>query len=201
VVAKLPEEGPLPVIEELPSVIVPPPEPEPARAPRPLVQSEDDLEESVDLLPEGAGDEAAAEGDTEVEEDPVLTEGFGPSEPEPEGADAPTIVESAVTEDDPAREVEPRPAESSAGGEPDAALAAEAPVQPLASVEDAEAEDAPQAPEDPGAEPPARHEGEGPPAVHDSAEMREDGAAVEAEAEPQSPPRKRWSLFRRGGDR
>jgi chromosome partitioning protein len=40
VAAKLPDEAPLPVIEDLPAVIAAPSEPEPARAPRPLVREE-----------------------------------------------------------------------------------------------------------------------------------------------------------------
>src|SRR5207342_1637824 len=46
VAAKLPDPGPLPVIDDLPSVTVPPPEPESAKAPRPLVREEDDLHET-----------------------------------------------------------------------------------------------------------------------------------------------------------
>ena len=202
VVAKLPEEGPLPVIEEIPSVIVaPPPEPEPARAPRPLVQSEDDLEESVDLPTEGTGAAPSVGTQTEVEEDPGLMGAFGPAEPELEGANGDAMTEPPIAEGDREPEVEPAVAGTTAEVEPAVAPEPEAPIHPVAPVEDVEAEGAPPRTQEPRAEPSAPLEGEGPAPVHEGAEMREDDAEAEAEAEPEPAPKKRWSLFRRGGDR
>lgn len=73
--SKLPDASPLPVIEEVPRVIVPPPEP--ARAPRPLARSE--VEEKV---------EGKVEAEEPVEFHPRIREGElpldtkGPREPE-----------------------------------------------------------------------------------------------------------------------
>ena len=47
VAAKLPADAPLPVVDDIPTVIVPPPEQAPARAPRPLVSEEDEIEPSA----------------------------------------------------------------------------------------------------------------------------------------------------------
>jgi chromosome partitioning protein len=44
VAAKLPDDAPLPVVDDIPTVVVPPPEQAPARAPRPLVSEEDEIE-------------------------------------------------------------------------------------------------------------------------------------------------------------
>ena len=60
VAAKLPDEAPLPVIDDLPSVMVPPPEPTARRAPRPLVR-EDDGPEEADEEDELAGAPAGAD--------------------------------------------------------------------------------------------------------------------------------------------
>jgi chromosome partitioning protein len=90
VAARLPDESPLPSVEDPPTVVVPPPERPPARAPRPLV-GPDDVEESTP--PE--------------QEEPVprVAEGAvrGP-EVEPEPAD---VMDEASAGADPETEVEP----------------------------------------------------------------------------------------------
>jgi chromosome partitioning protein len=60
VAEKLPDEAPLPVIEDLPRVMVPPPEPTVTRAPRPLVPA-DEGPEDADEGNELAGDPATTE--------------------------------------------------------------------------------------------------------------------------------------------
>jgi chromosome partitioning protein len=47
VAAKLPDDAPLPVVDDIPTVVVPPPEQAPARAPRPLLSEEDEIEPSA----------------------------------------------------------------------------------------------------------------------------------------------------------
>lgn len=88
--ARLPDESPLPTVDEAPTVSIP--MPEPARAPRPLVRAEDELdvgEEELDV--EEAAKEsptvkveesrAPAEGDIEVE----LPESVAADQDEPSG--------------------------------------------------------------------------------------------------------------------
>jgi chromosome partitioning protein len=58
VAAKLPDDAPLPVVDDIPTVMVPPPEQAPARAPRPLVSEEDEIEPSASP-DEGSPDEPA----------------------------------------------------------------------------------------------------------------------------------------------
>jgi hypothetical protein len=41
VASRLPDESPLPSVEDTPTVVIPPPEPQPARAPRPLLDPDD----------------------------------------------------------------------------------------------------------------------------------------------------------------
>jgi chromosome partitioning protein len=88
VAARLPDESPLPSVEDVPSVVVPTPEPQAARAPRPLV-GPDDLDEDVEVQgPDGAIEEAEAEA--EVETSPAPEAASNPSattpqaEPEPQ---------------------------------------------------------------------------------------------------------------------
>jgi len=71
VASRLPDEAPLPIVDDVPSVVVPPPEPQPARAPRPLV-GPDDVEGSAGPEePQAAPMPDAAEvPEPEVEEAP-----------------------------------------------------------------------------------------------------------------------------------
>ncbi|HYZ13908.1 MAG TPA: AAA family ATPase [Actinomycetota bacterium] len=58
VAAKLPDDAPLPVVDDIPTVIVPPPEQAPPRAPRPLVSEGDEIEPSASPH-DGSPDERA----------------------------------------------------------------------------------------------------------------------------------------------
>lgn len=204
VIAKLPEEGPLPVIDDLPSVVVPPPEPEPARAPRPLVRSEDDLEDNVE---DTAGSSAHDDGsgvptDTEREVQPEV-------ELAPE---AEPIAEVEALHPEPTPMVEGEASEVEGNVE-------STPSQVSGPEVRAPAEGAVESPSSP---PPAENlevsvgSGDGAPASVEPAEP--EGAvthepvstepAENGDDEPESaedgverPPRRRWSLFRRGGDR
>jgi chromosome partitioning protein len=88
VATKLPDEAPLPVIDDLPSVMVPPPEPTATRAPRPLVREDDgpeETDEEEDLA--GAELELAAAGPAEQgapdddEDDPPTSAQMEPAAP------------------------------------------------------------------------------------------------------------------------
>ena len=176
VVAKLPEEGPLPIIEDRPTVNIPPPQPEPARAPRPLVRPEDDLEETVDLSAVRDDDAPGLLPQLEVEVDAREQGhvGYGELEVEPQTAvDSSTSPQGLVP---PEEDVEaPREAEVSAlpDAEPPASRPPVEPVPDRASPDD----EAPR-PSEPVSEP----------------EPETEDASHEA-------PKKRWGLFRRGGDR
>jgi chromosome partitioning protein len=64
VAAKLPDDAPLPVVDDIPTVIVPPPEQAPARAPRPLVSEEDEIEPSAS--PDDGSPDEPADAEPEV---------------------------------------------------------------------------------------------------------------------------------------
>ena len=85
VAVKLPDEAPLPVIEDLPRVMVPPPEPTVTRAPRPLVRA-DEGPEDVDEEDELAGDPAAAEHGEPSPEADVATLALRPDAPADQAA-------------------------------------------------------------------------------------------------------------------
>jgi chromosome partitioning protein len=190
VAAKLPDDAPLPVVDDIPTVVVPPPEQPPARAPRPLVSEEDEIEPS-------------ASADEDIHDEP--REGIG-NEP----ADAAHEVHAvpaeppATVDADLNRHVEP----SGSPPEPDVETSsATAPAPPR----DAPVEP-PAAPIDSGGSMPTAEsdrrasvtvigdEGE-------AADAARDGERVggEARSEPDEPERKKgWGLFRkgdRGGDR
>ena len=103
VAARLPDESPLPSVEEVPDVVVQPPEPPPARAPRPLVDP-DELEE-----PE-AEDLAATEAATEAVETP-------PVEPQVETA-SPVLADPVEPVETPEAEPEPDMEGTDAAGPP-----------------------------------------------------------------------------------
>ena len=124
VAAKLPDDRPLPVVDDLPEVVVPAPEPEPARAPRPLVREGDELE----TLAASDEVETAAEGDGEVTS--VETEPADVIDPEVNGEVEPTMpsVEpevEALPASVPAPSTEPR-------GEPDVSTTETARTTPRA---------------------------------------------------------------------
>ena len=79
VAAKLPLDAPLPVVDAIPSVIVPPPEPEAARAPRPLVSEDDKAEPTAGAESAIAEDEAeVAPGSRTADVEPSALEGERP---------------------------------------------------------------------------------------------------------------------------
>jgi hypothetical protein len=185
------------VIEELPSVIVPPPEPQPVRAPRPLVREEAEVDVSGDLadgdLAEEAGDEVGREPDEDVDVSERVVDDAATVEGEPQVAPAGT----EKPEDGAAGEVEdPKPAPSSEttsddGPEPavDATLQPDSTASPSRAASDGES----------AAEAQPRVE-VGRVVVIDEAQNGSEDAGP-AEREPEGGRRRRWSLFRRGGDR
>jgi chromosome partitioning protein len=98
VASKLPDEAPLPVIDDLPSVMVPPPEPTATRAPRPLVREDDgpeetDEDEELAGFPIGAGQ---AEPAPQIEGAELEVADVGPADqglPEDDGDDPPTSAQ------------------------------------------------------------------------------------------------------------
>lgn len=186
-------------------MIAPAPEPEPARAPRPLVGPEDTLE---DTLEDTVGEDEEAPSniqepldEAEVEADSHLSAGVRGSQPEVEPAtDGPSIsLESSSLPSE--AEVETPTATVEVA--PSADVASEAgPVAELEVEREPQAVEARAAPE-PSAE-----------AGRETADQVEVGRVVVIEQErevevtssPPEPetedtPRRRWSLFRRGGDR
>jgi chromosome partitioning protein len=210
VIEKLPLEGPLPVIDELPTVILPAPEPEPVRAPRPLVREEDRVEDKVGTE-DGEGNAEGAEGREESADD----DGGVVLEPERNANLEPvvTLSEAGPEEGSP---LQGQPLEPPMGiAEVDIETA---PVLEQASEEAAEAahregavEDeinlgSTEGPADDGETPGGRLEPEG--QVKGTvieapvAEEEDDGRDPHPERQQDDePPKRRWSLFRRGGDR
>jgi chromosome partitioning protein len=109
VAARLPDESPLPTVEDVPTVVVPPPEPRAASAPRPLVgpgdvegsaATEEEepgdgvvrpamREPEVEAAPAEIADEASPNADAQVEVEPDLEEPEGepaPLAPQPQPA-------------------------------------------------------------------------------------------------------------------
>jgi chromosome partitioning protein len=123
VAARLPDESPLPNVDDVPSVVIPRPDPQPGRAPRPLVGPEDrphpsgsepvasvPTDEDVAATPDAGGDpDADLTGD--VSGEPRL----GPSADAPHPGDEPVVEPTqpvAEPVDEPARQpraVEPPP--------------------------------------------------------------------------------------------
>jgi chromosome partitioning protein len=102
VAGKLPDDTPLPVVDDLPAAIVPPAESESARAPRPLVRASDDVDRRAapDDLAAEPGD-AASEVDAEEVERPVTVDADANGEvvsAEPE-VEAPTTTTAAAGEE------------------------------------------------------------------------------------------------------
>jgi chromosome partitioning protein len=194
VVDKLPEEGPLPMIEDIPPVAVAPPEPEAVRAPRPLVR-EEGIEPDLDLASASTNGEPAvrqapsSDAHVEPEVEPTI------AHPEAEAAVEPPTVEAGSSRSE---------AEIEDAGQP-----ASTAVPPIAHAEAAPAVE-------PEADAPARREpvtDEAAPGVSEEVEgastvvideQGEEGPGEEPpkpEPEADRAPKRRWSLFRRGGDR
>jgi chromosome partitioning protein len=207
VATKLPDEQPLPVIEDLPAVIVTPAEPEPARAPRPLVREADEL---GDAAGEGA-DEEERQGIERGSTPSVVLGREAPSdaevEPEPERLTAKEDVQFAEVGTSAVRHEPPGEDEDSASSTDPAGLVSVPEPEPARASSEGEAkgvkgvtviEDA--APVD------AETEIEDAAAVEGKTEI-EDAAPVEVETgsgERDGQRKRRWSPFRkgdRGGDR
>jgi hypothetical protein len=187
------------MIEELPSVSLPPPEPEPARAPRPLVREEDDLDERSEP-PDGEASGLVVGSEPRgpfVHEDATSDVDSTASPNDDEGARSEPTLDGPLTLGE--LEVEPSNLELEAEARP--AMSAPAAREPEPSVE-LEVVDEPgragvgreAAPETQG--------GSNRPvdtaATSDGAEADDEhGEAPEAEPET----KRRWSLFRRGGNR
>jgi ribonuclease E len=223
VATKLPDEAPLPVIDDLPSVMVPSPEPTATRAPRPLVREDegpeeadeaDEADEDEELagIPIGAGEaEPAPEiGGAELELADVGAAEQGA--PEEDGDDPPTTAQmepAAPAEGSPstgpnglpkARTAQPPVSavtESESGPEvqPRRNLSASAPPQARSTETESEPEAA--------ADPESRRTvlvAEGPAEERRGTEPASDDEPEVDGVESGTRPR-RWGLFRRRGDR
>jgi chromosome partitioning protein len=195
VAARLPDESPLPTMDDLPAVTVPAREPQPARAPRPLVREEVEVEAAL------------GEPGAEAPEEPV---------PALEVQQTPTGAEAATSLPEPAPIAALRAEPEAVLGEPEPAPEVAASNGDASPVEDwvreledeaaVEDETPPAATESPSHEgPPAGSIPEGEPesggvVVIEGATQPEQGPP-QGEPEPQ-PVRKGFrGLFRRGGDR
>jgi chromosome partitioning protein len=202
VVVKLPDESPLPVIEELPTMWIPPPEPAPSRAPRPLVEAEEQVEESPtaheDLVEVDRAPEPASEADDTIEptrtvgaastvdqEQPEAEVDAAPLEPFPPPAADP----EAAAQDEPERRDAPSGSATEAVG-----VASRSTVQRV----DTEPEAAGEGPR--GDEAAAEVE----PVASGVAAEAVAGPGAEADDEPEveddeeRPRKRRWGLFRKG---
>jgi hypothetical protein len=197
VISKLPAEGPLPVIEDLPSVVLPPPGPQVTRAPRPLVGVGDDLDDTVrsaerePLEPAAAGSTPAVEPELELSDRVGRVGGLDEAEVMP---DETPVGEAQVGAEDEVEvaEVGPVPV-----GEPEPEP--ESPVDAEVERRSMEPARAPEAEREPPTE--AAPQVEGGRVVVIQGDVEEVEEAGPAEPEPEEAPRRRWSLFRRGGDR
>ncbi len=202
VVDKLPQEGPLPVIEDLPTVVIPPPEPVPVRAPRPLVREEADLEETIeeaDAPPDlevdsGGSSEAEAPAEAEVDVAPKVepnpTPGTMPQE------DAQPLIETTETEEQ---------AEVEDAGEPVPDPSSTQQGRPVVESETLGNADGSRRRSD-AASDGERAEEAGLDVgrvvvIEDASSADAEELAETVQPEPEATPKKRWSLFRRGGDR
>ncbi len=213
VASKLPSDAPLPVIEELPAVVVDAVDSAPVRAPRPLVEAEPEPEPELDATPDiGPTADIADLGGDEPEggrpaELPTVEETSVESEGEVEGSRTSLETravgsgvtfdgESGLADSPPAVEVEPA---SPSGEREEPTTKAAPPVQARTEQTDREpARDEPGRPQV-GAEgrrsgvvvitEGREDEGDGP-----DPEAEDDGGGAES-------PKRRWRLFRRRGNR
>lgn len=202
VIDKLPDDGPLPVIDERPSVVLPPPEPEPSRAPRPLVREDPEVERSLE---EPTEDDQGGEpdGPQRGPEPEVTVEAAGsPSEALADGGGADEVSLAGPTEPPRSVEVESPPGDRRADAGTAESLERHADVEP--DVEQARNEGSDQGADREVEEPSPKPEVEmGSGAIADEhAEPSEDEREPEDLGDDErAAPRRRWSLFRRGGDR
>ena len=202
VAARLPDESPLPNVDDVPSVVIPRPDPQPGRAPRPLVGPEDrpdpsgsepvasvPTDDDVAAMPVAGGDpDADLTGDVSVE--PLL----GPPVGTPQPADKP-VVEATQPAEEPVVEAAQRVAEP-----------AVEPAEPPGAVEapsDPEGVSHPSAEPGPTVDQGSMEEGEG------LVDLNGDRTQAEPEGEMQldhpggstdpGGEKRRRGLFRRGG--
>ncbi len=129
VAARLPDESPLPNVDDVPSVVIPRPDPQPGRAPRPLVGPED--------RPDPGGSEPVASepvASVPTDEDSAVTPDGGDPDADPRGdvsgeprlgssTDAPQPVSEPVGEPaQPVAEPVGQPAQPPRAGEPPRAV-------------------------------------------------------------------------------
>ena len=193
-----PDESPLPAMEEIPEVIVPPPQPAVARAPRPLVAPADDPE-TASLADEPEASEPAPGAEPADEPQPV-------DEPEPVDQTEPADGVEPVDEAEPVGEVTVQDEESlleTAVPEPGAVgsreeAQVEAPAAPV-ETEPAAADngDADRQATEPGVGVDASDEGEWSP--QEGPDPEPDGEVSEGGREGEKSGKRRRGLFRRGG--
>ena len=152
VASRLPDESPLPNVDDVPSVVIPPPEAQPGRAPRPLVGPDDGTSPSADhepIVPEEAPaslTEAPAEDETPIEPPATPVDEDGLATPSPGGepdADrsaevAGEIAEAPPTDTDgsePEPDIEAERAPSTADTPPDAGGVSHPPEESGATVD------------------------------------------------------------------
>jgi chromosome partitioning protein len=217
VVVKLPDEAPLPVIEDLPTMSIPAPEPTAARAPRPLVE-EDEVEQDEpgveakvepsptprdDTVDVEAGAEAANRPAEAVEPqatvDATSTEGAVHAEDEVEIDSRPTAAPKEPTttpEPEPLAQAEQAPPTPS----PESAVEPEPEASP--SIEEhleRETPSTPETPADAGDRAEVQVSETAPEPEVRAKPAASDDVADEGEPEVEKEPRKRrWGLFRKG---
>jgi chromosome partitioning protein len=179
VVDKLPADEPMPVIEDIPRPIAPPPEPAPMMARRPLVRE-----------PQPEEEPRTAEGDSWADLEDA-------AEPDP-GLEVQAIAAAEASPEEPAvpDRNEPEPQDEEVAPEGRGLFEESGPIEP-------EARPPLEAPEGgslngsswPDPEPEARRE---PPREDPPASWLERDA-LQVSLEPEPPPKRWWRLFRRGG--
>lgn len=194
VVVKLPDETPLPVIEDLPTMTMPPPEPAPTRAPRPLVGVDDEFEETLSTADEvvevDGADDPAPERDATVEAPRRVGRGSTAGTREP-AAEVDTEAEPGASTDDTLEAPEPAPLVQEESAPPEEATHPIAVDEPAPSGEEQDRVE----PEEPKRAMPAR-------VILGEAEPESDVEAPDPEPSTEDPattePKRRWGLFRRG---
>jgi chromosome partitioning protein len=130
VAARLPDESPLPNVDDVPSVVIPRPEAPPGRAPRPLIGPEDRPASgrSEPVARVAADEDLAAMPDPGVEPDADSTDDAPGEPPDRPPADAAQPETGSLGEPQPPRAVEPPPVAPPRPVEPP-------PVEPPGGVE------------------------------------------------------------------
>ena len=202
VVDKLPEEGPLPMIDDLPAVVIPPPEPEATRAPRPLVGPEDQVDADLDLAaastPGGTAGAVGAEPDVDPGAEVEPARAQSEDEPAPDAASVEGASKRSHADVEGVGSSDEREAVAGPSVEPLPAVQSEA--EPARSQEG----ETPERRREPGPEVPEGVEGKRVVVIDElQGEQHDEGKGEEpskVEPEAERPVKRRWSLFRRGGE-